>query len=49
MAQTVKNLLTMQKTQVQVLVQENPLDKETATHSSILAWEVPGTEDPGGL
>ena len=49
MAQTVKNLLTMQKTQVQVLVQENPLDKETATHSSILAWEVPGTEEPGRL
>ena len=49
MAQTVKNLITMQKTWVQFLVQENPLDKETATHSSILAWKVPGTDEPGGL
>ena len=39
----------MQKTQVQSLVWENPLEKEMATHPSILAWEIPWTEDPGGL
>ena len=39
MAQTVKNLTTIQETWVQSLGQENPLEKETATHSSILAWE----------
>ena len=42
----------MQKTQetwVQTLGQEDPLEKETATHSSILAWEIPWTEEPGGL
>ena len=45
---TVKNLPAMQETQVQSLGQEVPLDKEMATHSSILAWEIPRTEEPGG-
>ena len=35
--------------QVQSLGREDPLEKETATHSSILAWEIPWTEEPGGL
>ena len=48
-AQRVKNPPAMQETQVQSLGQEDPLEKETATHSSILAWKVPGTEEPGGL
>ena len=39
----------MQETQVQFLAQEDPLEKEMATHSSILAWEIPQTEEPGGL
>ena len=39
----------MQKTQVQSLGQEDPLEKETATHSSILAWRIPWTEKPCGL
>ena len=39
----------MQKTQVWSLVQEDPLEKEMATHSGILAWEIPRTEEPGGL
>ena len=39
----------MQKTQVQSLGPEDPLEKEMATHSSILAWETPRTEEPGGL
>ena len=47
-AQTVKNLPAMQETQVQLLGQEDPLEKETATHSSILAWEIPWIEEPGG-
>ena len=38
-----------QERQVQSLVQEDPLDEEMATHSSILAWEIPWTEEPGGL
>ena len=41
--------LPMQKTQVRSLGQEDPLEKELATHSSILAWEIPRTEEPGGL
>ena len=45
----VKNLSAMQQTQVQSLGQEDPLEKETATHSSILAWKIPWTEEPGGL
>ena len=43
----VKHLPTMQETQVQSLVQEEPLEKEIATHSSILAWKIPWTEEPG--
>ena len=48
-AQTVKNVPTMQETWVQSLGQEDPLKKEMATHSSILAWRIPWTEEPGGL
>ena len=39
----------MQETRVQLLGQEDPLEKEMATHSSTLAWEIPWTEEPGGL
>ena len=39
----------MQQTWVQSLGQEDPLEKEMATHSSVLAWEIPRTEEPGGL
>ena len=39
----------MQETWVQSLGQEDPLEKEIANHSSILAWEIPWTEEPGGL
>ena len=49
MAQTVRNLPAMQKTWVQSLGQEDPMEKEMATHSSILTWEIPWTEEPGGL
>ena len=49
MVQTVKNLPAMQDTQVQSLAQEDPLEKEMATHSSIPAWKIPWTEEPGGL
>ena len=49
MTQTVKNLPTMQEIQVQSLGQEDPLEKGMATHSSILAWRIPWTEDPGRL
>ena len=45
----VKNLPAMQKTQVRSLGQEDPLKKSIATHSSILAWRIPWTEEPGGL
>ena len=48
-AQTVKNLPAMQKTQVQSLGQEHLLEKGMATQSSILAWRIPWTEEPGGL
>ena len=48
-AQMVKNLLAMQKTWVRFLGQEDPLEKGMATHSSILAWRIPWTEEPGGL
>ena len=44
----VKNLLAMQKTWVRSLGGEDPLEKGMATHSSILAWETPWTEEPGG-
>ena len=48
-AQLVKNLPAMQETWVQFLGWEDPLEKEMATHSGILAWRIPRTEDPGGL
>ena len=48
-AQLVKNLPEMQEMWVQFLGQEDPLEKEVATHSSFLAWEIPWTEEPGGL
>ena len=47
--QTVKNLPTMQETQVPSLGWEDPLEKGMATHSSIFAWKIPWTEEPGGL
>ena len=49
MAQMIKNLPAMQETQFQSLGQEDPLEEEMATHSGILAWEIPWTEEPGGL
>ena len=48
-AQSVKNLPAMQETQGRSLGQEDPLEKEMANHSSILAWKIPWTEEPGGL
>ena len=45
----VKNLPAMQETQVQSLGREDPMEKETATSSSILAWKIPWAEEPGGL
>ena len=48
-AQMVKRLPAMQETQIQSLGRDDPLEKEMATHSSILAWEIPWTEEPGGL
>ena len=45
----IKNLPAMQKTQVQSLGWEDPLEEGMATHSSVLAWRIPGTEEPGGL
>ena len=47
--QMVKNLPAMQEARVQSLGQDDPLEKEMATHSSILAWRIPWTEEPGGL
>ena len=49
MAQGKRIRLPMQETRVQSLGQEDPLEKEMATYSSILAWEIPWTEKPGGL
>ena len=49
MAQTVKNLPAMQETPVRSLGQEDSLEQVMATHSSILAWRIPWTEEPGGL
>ena len=49
MAQWVKNPPARQETQVLFLGWEDPLEKEMATHTSILVWEIPGTEEPGGL
>ena len=48
-AQLVKNLPAVQETQVRSLGWEDPLEKEMATHSSILAWKISWTEEPGGL
>ena len=48
-AQMVKNLPEMQETWVQSLGQKVPLEKEMATHSSLLAWRIPWTREPGGL
>ena len=48
-AQMVKNLPAMQETQVRSLGQEDPLEKGMATRSSIIAWRIPWTEEPGGL
>ena len=48
-AQTVKNLPAMQETQVQSLGWKDPLEEGMATHSRILAWEIPWSEEPGGL
>ena len=48
-AQMVKNLPAVQDTRVRSLSQEDPLEKEMVTHSSILAWKIPWTEEPGGL
>ena len=47
--QMVMNLLAVQEIQLQSLVQEDPWEKGMATHSSILAWRIPRTEEPGGL
>ena len=49
MAPMVKRLPTMWDTRVRALVREVPMEKEMATHSSILAWKIPWTEEPGGL
>ena len=45
----VKNPPAMQETQVRYLGWEDPLEEEMATHSSVLAWEIPWTEEPGGI
>ena len=49
MAQRLKRLPPMWKTRVKSLDREDPLEKEMVTHSSIPAWEIPWTEEPGGL
>ena len=49
LAQWVKNLPKTQETQVRSLGWEDPLEKEMANHSIILAWKIPWTEEPGGL
>ena len=49
MAQRLKRLPTMWETQIRPLGWEDPLEKEMATHSSILAWRIPWTEEPGRL
>ena len=48
MTQMVKNLPAMQETRARSLSQEDPLEKEMATHSGILGWKIPWTEEPGG-
>ena len=45
----VKNLVAMQETRAQSLSREDPLEKEMATYSSIVAWEIPWTKEPGWL
>ena len=47
--QSVKNLFEMQETCIRSLGQEDPLEKEMATHSSVLAWRIPRPGEPGGL
>ena len=49
MAQKIKHLPAMWETRIRSLGQQDPLEKEMATHSSILAWKIPWTEEPGGL
>ena len=49
MGQSVRNLPAMQETQVRPLDQEDPLENGMVTHSSILAWRIPWTKEPGGL
>ena len=49
MAQTIKDLPVMQETWAESLGWEDPLEEETATHASILAWKIPKTEEPGRL
>ena len=49
MAQVVRNPHAMQETGLRSLGQEDPLEEEMATHPSVLAWEIPWTEEPGGL
>ena len=49
MAQRLKRLLAMRETWVRSLGREDPLEKAMAPHSSILAWRIPWTEEPGGL
>ena len=49
MIQTVKNMPEMWETRIRSLGQEDPLEKEKATHFSILAWRIPWTGEPGGL
>ena len=48
-AETIKNLPAMQEMQVRSMGQKDPLGKGMATHSSVLAWRIPWTEEPGGL
>ena len=48
-AQLVENLPAVQEMQLRSLGEENPLEKEMATHSSILGWRIPWTEEPGGV
>ena len=49
MAQTIKNLPAVKETGVQSLSRDDPLEEEIATHSSILGWRIPWTEEPGGV
>ena len=49
MTQVVKNLPAIRETQIRSLGQEDPMEKGMATHSSILAWTIPWTEESGGL